>query len=275
MRKVKLYELAQPVDDEHQVYTDREKQPKAEPQREREPRNTALETLCDETIFYSGRLIDNLRSVIAGEYSSTPRVDHGEMMHIAESTERIALCARRIPPCAGNYREATPIENILREIYPIDIGYTEERWFCMRMPMLLPKKESKASREYLNSWLYPALSDYFRKLTTPVARRCVIIYRHVYEPARAKSMYRDHDNIEIKQVTDAIAMFLVVDDAPAYCCHYHCSARGNPARTEVYVVPKEDFKKWLALEPDFPSEGLELITPPEYVDKNICKNGAF
>lgn len=267
MRKVKLYELAQPVDDESQVHTDREKQSKAEPQLKRECKHPALEQLCEETIFYSECLIDNLRSVIAGEYSSTPRVDNGEVMHIAETAEKIALYARRIPPSAGNYREATPIENILRDIYPIDIGYTEERWFCMRMPMLLPKKESKASREYLNSWLYPALSDYFRKLLVPMARRCVIIYRHVYAPDRAKSMYRDHDNIEIKQVTDAIAMFLVVDDAPAYCCHYHCSARGNPVRTEVYVIPKEDFAKWLALEPDFPPEGLELITPPEYVDK--------
>lgn len=266
-KKVRRYDYAELVDGIDQEQIDEAKQPEAKPQMERECRNPALERLCEETIFYSECLIDNLRSVIAGEYSSTPRVDHGEMMYIAESAEKIALYARRIPPCAGNYREATPIENILREIYPIDIGYTEERWFCMRMPMLLPKKESKASREYLNSWLYPALSDYFRKLTTPVTRRCVIIYRHVYEPARVKNMYRDHDNIEIKQVTDAIAMFAMVDDSPAYCSHYHCSARGNPARTEVYVVPKEDFTKWLAQEPDFPPEGVELITPPEYVDK--------
>lgn len=267
MRKVKLYELAQPVDDEHQEHTDREKQPKAEPQPKRECKHPALEKLCEETIFYSECLIDNLRSVIAGEYSSTPRVDHGEMMHIAETAEKIALYARRIPPSAGNYREATPVENILRDIYPIDIGYTKEQWFCMRMPMLLPKKESKASREYLNSWLYPALSDYFRKLLVPMGRRCVIIYRHVYAPDRAKSMYRDHDNIEIKQVTDAIAMFAVVDDSPGYCNNYHCSTRGTPSRTEVYVVPMDDFPKWLAQEPDFPPEGVELTTPPEYVDK--------
>lgn len=267
MRKVKLYELAQPVDNEHQVQTDPEKQPKAESKLERECRNPALERLCEETIFYSECLIDNLRSVIAGEYSSTPRVDYGEMMHIAEAAEKIALYARRIPPSAGNYREATPIERILRDIYPIDIGYTKEQWFCMRMPMLLPKKDSKASREYLNSWLYPALSDYFRKLLVPMGRRCVIIYRHVYEPARAKNMYRDHDNIEIKQVTDAIAMFAMVDDSPGYCNNYHCSTRGTPSRTEVYVVPKDDFPKWLAQEPDFPPEGVELTTPPEYVDK--------
>lgn len=261
MKKVKLYELAQPVEDECQVDTDREKQPK------RECKHPALEQLCEETIFYSECLIDNLRSVIAGEYSSTPRVDYGEVMHIAETAEKIALYARRIPPSAGNYREATPVENILRDIYPIDIGYTQERWFCIRMPMLLPKKESKASREYLNSWLYPALSDYFRKLLVPMGRRCVIIYRHVYAPDRAKSMYRDHDNIEIKQVTDAIAMFAVVDDSPGYCNNYHCSTRGTPSRTEVYVVPKDDFPKWLAQEPDFPPEGLELITPPEYLIK--------
>lgn len=265
--KRRLYELARPVDMDDTAQTERINAPKPDLSPERKHEVTNLERLCDEVIFRSESLIRSLRMVIAGEYGKRPKVDYGELLEIAECGERLALCTRKMAPSAGNFREASPIERLLLDIMPVEIGYTDERWFCIRMPMLLPKKESKASREYLNSWLYPVLSDYFCKLNTPVVRRCVIIYRHVYEYGRAKRMYRDHDNIEIKQVTDAIAMYLMIDDTPSMCSHYHCSAKGKTSCTEVYVVSKEDFAKWLAQEPDFPPEGVNLFTPPEYLPK--------
>ena len=33
----------------------------------------------------------------------------------------------------------------MEEAVPIEIGFTEEGWFCLRMPILLPRKE-KSSR---------------------------------------------------------------------------------------------------------------------------------
>lgn len=74
---------------------------------------------------------------------------------------------------------------------------------------------------------------------------CVLIYRHVYDSARPERAWRDHDNIEQNMVTDIIALYLLPDDAPARCAHFYCSAAGPADRTEVYVVPREQFPTWI------------------------------
>ena len=56
---------------------------------------------------------------------------------------------------------------------------------------------------------------------------------------------RDHDNIEVNMVSDIVAMYVLADDCPSVCSHYYCSAAGEEDRTTVYVVPKQDFPKWL------------------------------
>ena len=56
---------------------------------------------------------------------------------------------------------------------------------------------------------------------------------------------RDHDNIEVKSVIDAVAFFVLYDDGPLTCEHFYCSAAGDENRTEVFVVPRSDFVKWL------------------------------
>ena len=46
-------------------------------------------------------------------------------------------------------------------------------------------------------------------------------------------------------VTDIIALYLMPDDAPLRCAHFYCSDVGQGDRTEVYVIPKEQFPTWL------------------------------
>ena len=48
-----------------------------------------------------------------------------------------------------------------------------------------------------------------------------MIFRHVYDRNRPEREYRDHDNIELNTVVDAIAMFFLVDDTPLECRHYY------------------------------------------------------
>ena len=157
-------------------------------------------------------------------------------------------------PAADNERNA-----IIAEEIPVEMGFTEEGWFLARMPMLLPKKDG-GNVDHLRTMLYPAFRRYFNE--RPVDEKfskCVLIYRHVYDQERSERQYRDHDNIELNFVTDTVALYVMEDDAPLKCEHFHCSAAGSEERTEVYVVPQTDFMKWYGIHVEIPDEGMKIV----------------
>ena len=157
-------------------------------------------------------------------------------------------------PAADNERNA-----IIAEEIPVEMGFTEEGWFLARIPMLLPKKDG-GNVDHLRTMLYPAFRRYFNE--RPVDEKfskCVLIYRHVYDQERSERQYRDHDNIELNFVTDTVALYVMEDDAPLKCEHFHCSAAGSEERTEVYVVPQTDFMKWYGIHLQIPDEGMKIV----------------
>ena len=121
--------------------------------------------------------------------------------------------------------------------------------------------EGEVFPNYIRDFLYPVLEQFAagRKIRY---RNCVLIFRHVYDRHRPEREYRDHDNIELNTVVDAIAMFFLVDDTPLECRHYYCSASGTKERTEVYLVPRNAFADWLALENSIPGIGFLLHEEP-------------
>ena len=176
---------------------------------------------------------------------------------IEECAEQLTLAARTLPSYIGHPDAETQVEAILKQEIPVEIGYTKEGWFSVRIPMLLPKK-SKGSTDYIRSFLYPAMRDFFVEKPPVRYREAVLIYRHVYDRRRPERQMRDHDNIEINMVSDIVAMYVMPDDGPAVCAHYYCSAAAKQERTEVYVVPKGDFPTWLSGEAAMPDGGVEL-----------------
>lgn len=176
---------------------------------------------------------------------------------IEECAEQLTLAARTLPSYIGHPDAEAHVEAILKQEIPVEIGYTKEGWFSVRIPMLLPKK-SKGSTDYIRSFLYPAMRDFFIEKPPVRYREAVLIYRHVYDRRRPERQMRDHDNIEINMVSDIVAMYVMPDDGPAVCAHYYCSAAAEQERTEVYVVPKGDFLTWLSGEAAMPDGGVEL-----------------
>lgn len=176
---------------------------------------------------------------------------------IEECAEQLTLAARTLPSYIGHPDTEAQVEAILKQEIPVEIGYTKEGWFSVRIPMLLPKK-SKGSTDYIRSFLYPAMRDFFIEKPPVRYREAVLIYRHVYDRRRPERQMRDHDNIEINMVSDIVAMYVMPDDGPAVCAHYYCSAAAEQERTEVYVVPKGDFPTWLSGEAAMPDGGVEL-----------------
>lgn len=176
---------------------------------------------------------------------------------IEECAEQLTLAARTLPSYIGHPDAEVQVEAILKQEIPVEIGYTKEGWFSVRIPMLLPKK-SKGSTDYIRSFLYPAMRDFFIEKPPVRYREAVLIYRHVYDRRRSERQMRDHDNIEINMVSDIVAMYVMPDDGPAVCAHYYCSAAAEQERTEVYVVPKGDFPTWLSGEAAMPDGGVKL-----------------
>ena len=187
-------------------------------------------------------------------------------MLLEETSEKLVLLTRVLPAYTGKPHAIMDVNNIMRICVPLEIGFTFEGWFSIRIPALLPKK-TKGSADYVRSFLYPAMRDFFK--TAPPVRYtdCVLIYRHVYDRERSDRQKRDHDNIEINMVSDIVALYVMPDDGPSVCSHYYCSAEGNDDRTEIYVVPKKDFSVWFALENSMPDEGVKLYETPFFSRK--------
>lgn len=178
-------------------------------------------------------------------------------LRLADVSERTTLLARALPAYTGNPRAAREMDIVMERNIPVEIGFSMEGWFCVRIPLLLPKKTA-GSASYVRSFLYPALQEFFKDKPPVRYHGCVLIYRHVYDEKRSERQRRDHDNIEVNMVSDTIALYVMEDDAPSVCNHYYCSAAGTVERTEVYVVPAEDFPIWLATEKAIPDEGVVL-----------------
>ena len=190
-------------------------------------------------------------------------------LRCAAAAEQATLLARALPAYTGSPFAAMDVETITATNVPVEIGFTAEGWFSVRLPLLLPKKE-RGSAEYVRSILLPALKTFFAGRPPMRFDNCVLIYRHVYAEGRPERQRRDHDNIEINMVSDCIALYAMTDDAPGLCSHYYCSAAATAERTEVYVVPQREFAAWLEAEKIMPDEGVKLYdSPPESGKKAV------
>lgn len=176
---------------------------------------------------------------------------------LAREVERMAVLARSLPAYTGHPKAHIMAEEMIAECVPVDIGYTNEGWFAAFLPMLLPKKE-KGSANYIREIIYPALRRFHSDKVPMRCANCVLIFRHVYNRSRPERAYRDHDNIELNMVVDAVALYAMKDDSALRCAHYYCSAVGSEDRTEVFVVPQSEFMDWLTAEKSFPKEGVRL-----------------
>lgn len=178
-------------------------------------------------------------------------------MRLEDTAERVTLLTRVLPCYTGRPDAREEVSRILKERIPAKIGFMEQGWFSLRIPALLPRK-SRGSVDYLRDFLYPVMQDFFRDKPPVRYTSCVLIFRHVYSRDRPERQRRDHDNIEVNMAADIVALYVMPGDGPGVCDHYYCSAAAKEDRTEIYVVPREEFPCWLEVEKSIPDEGVEL-----------------
>ena len=178
-----------------------------------------------------------------------------------EQKERSTLLCRALPIYSPEPQVRPKVKQVLTDAACARCGYTEEGWFCAVIPTLLPKKRN-SSTGYIKEIMYASLERFFMDKQIRKFGKCTIIFRHVYNRNNPKRAWRDHDNIEIKTVIDAIALFVMEDDSPHVCQHFYCSAEGDQDKTEVYIVPQEEFLMWCKMQPSISDNGLKLYDSP-------------
>ena len=84
-----------------------------------------------------GMTIRNLRCLTGGK---SMELAYAMALKLAEESEKLTLLTRALPAYTGNPRALQDVDAVAAESVPIEAGFTIEGWFCIRLPLLLPKK---------------------------------------------------------------------------------------------------------------------------------------
>ena len=113
------------------------------------------------------------------------------------------------------------------------------------LPCLVPKRKGRKSSEFLSDPLYFTMNQYADSHTLPKFGHCVVCFSHIYSKERPLSRVRDYDNLELKQMLDVIAAFLMEDDSGLLCDAYNTTEIGDRDCTCISVMGKERFPEWI------------------------------
>jgi len=121
----------------------------------------------------------------------------------------------------------------------------EENWLKVVMPFLLPKKKDTQSCSFILDPLNYAIRTFIEQNPMKRFDKCVVCFRNIYMPNG--KVVRDHDNIETKKVLDLLATYFLIDDTGLLCSNFYTTTIGESEYTEIYIIPNEDFQKWLEI----------------------------
>ncbi len=113
------------------------------------------------------------------------------------------------------------------------------------LPCLLPKKKQRQSSEFLIDPLYFTLSQYADSHMLPMYKHCVICFSHIYDKTLPTNRIRDYDNLEMKQILDVLATFLMEDDTGLLVDAYNTTELGETECTCISIMSKSRFQRWL------------------------------
>lgn len=163
-------------------------------------------------------------------------------LEAAYRAEEIALYSRNLVISSG-----TPVAVCHRMVYNAHKIHIqpEDGAVTITLPGLLPKRKSKVNSSFLADPLFAALSEYVKNKELPKFTECVVCFVHVYDRTLPERRFRDYDNIELKHILDTVAVYLMVDDSGMLCDVYNTSELGKSDQTQITIMVKDAFPKWL------------------------------
>ena len=206
--------------------------------------NKKTKALTEWALDQLGFVIEHLEKALENGNDGYDMLANEEILVAERKAEKAIIILRDLPFCSGIAEPEDRIRLNIIDAFPCKLGYTEKGWFCLKIPLLLPKKEG-GNTWYIRGSVLPYFEDFFKKGIPHKYDDCVVVYRHIYDENRPEKQWRDHDNIETNMITDILGMYLMPDDGPLICDHYYCSSKGICDCTEVYLIPKREFSYFL------------------------------
>lgn len=113
------------------------------------------------------------------------------------------------------------------------------------LPGLLPKRKRRPSTEFLLDPFNAALSQYAKEHTMPRYEHCVVCFSSIYSHKAPERRVRDYDNLEMKQLLDVAAAYLLVDDSGLLCDAYITTELGEADCTRIFIMDSNRFPSWI------------------------------
>lgn len=121
---------------------------------------------------------------------------------------------------------------------------TSEGWLVLSLPGIMPRRDDADRSRFLAGLLRDAIRRTFPEHDQPKLRACVLVYEHIYDIGRNRR-FIDHDNLELKHCQDVLEAAFLTNDTAALCSAFQCSHRGEQDGTRIWILPPEQFPKWL------------------------------
>lgn len=113
------------------------------------------------------------------------------------------------------------------------------------LPSLLPKRKRRQSSEFLLDTFNAAMEQYAKSNSLPRYRHCVICFALVYCKDLPDRRVKDYDNLELKQLLDVAAAYLLEDDGGLLCDAYQTTELGENDCTRLSIMDSGIFPEWL------------------------------
>ena len=193
---------------------------------------------CNEELDKIARILQEVREM---DQTNNYKGYRETALEIARNAERFTCKIRGLVSDTIYYNKREFMLG-LSENQGITINQ-EESWLKIVMPLLLPKKKMSQSCAFVIEPLNFALKHFVEETKIPRISRCVVCFRNIY--ADEGKVIKDHDNIETKRILDILDIYLMVDDSGRLCSNFYRSEKGDIERTEIFIIPNDEFEKWL------------------------------
>lgn len=173
-----------------------------------------------------------------------PELYEAQSVEAAQRAEWIALRLRELVYMTTNIRKRDYL-SCVAETMEIKIE-DHEGIYEITLPGLMPKRKSRKGTAYLIDPLYAALNEFIREHHTACLVHCTVCFVLVYDRALSERRIRDYDNLELKEVLDAVASCLMVNDGGLLCDAYQTTELGDADCTRIFIMDTERYPEWYA-----------------------------
>lgn len=234
-------------------------------------KKTHVDHVLEREIRHAYGVLDDLK-FIRGLYREDRKEQaYGFALGTVKAAEELALNVRHLAVSLDAPTAEEDVQHMVDQSYKVEIGFTEHQYFCLRIPLLIPM-EDRYSFRYLERNLTAVLQDFWKYRVHMNSRKNIIIFRHVYDIASSPWESPIMAEVEETCVIKLLFRFAFSGSYSIDVRRYHCGALGFGERTEVYVVPLEQFSQWIEQEPTIPETGWKLHDPIVEMEKACKKN---